>query len=82
MRANKEEQLNIHVLNLNEFYFAESEVKERRGSKEEREPESLVSAEFDERLSRILTHRHTHPQCVLSSASLQLMYRKVSGCLG
>lgn len=55
----------------------ERNVTEMRGEKEEKEPVSLVSATFSERLTWNWTHKNTHsPRAIVCSISLWRMYSK------
>lgn len=49
---------------------------------EEREVESLVRADFSQRLNWIQTHTHTHPQSLLLLVSLRLTYSEVFWLFG
>lgn len=51
-------------------------LMERKGGKEEREPEFLVSADLSQRLTWVQTRRHTHAVCVslLTSSPQMTVY--------
>lgn len=57
-------------------------LMERKGGKEEREPEFLVSADLSQRLTWVQTRRHTHAVCVslLTSSPQMTVYLKWSCC--